>query len=268
MSGGGSKSQTTTTEPWAEQKPYLVKGFNRAEDLYNQGGSSYYPGKTLADQSPFSTYAQNQTINRAMNGSPLNQAADDLFLKTAQGGFLNNNPYLDATFNRGADAVKARVGSQFGLSGRYGSGLYQDAYQKNLNDLANQVYGGNYQQERDRMMQAGAALPGLANQDYYDFGQLANIGQQQQARSQDVINADIAKWNFDQNRGKQNVADYLAMIQGNYGGTQSTPMHSNPVGGLLGGAATGAAIGSVVPGLGTAVGAGLGGGLGLLGGFI
>ena len=34
---GGSKSTTTRTEPWAEQKPYLETGFKRAEDLYTTG---------------------------------------------------------------------------------------------------------------------------------------------------------------------------------------------------------------------------------------
>jgi len=41
---GGSKSTTTRTEPWAEQKPYLETGFKRAEDLYTTGQltPSYY----------------------------------------------------------------------------------------------------------------------------------------------------------------------------------------------------------------------------------
>ena len=34
---GGSKVQTTRSEPWEEQKGYLTKGFQRAEDLYSRG---------------------------------------------------------------------------------------------------------------------------------------------------------------------------------------------------------------------------------------
>jgi len=33
MSGG---ARTTTTEPWAEQKPFLTQGFQQAENLFNR----------------------------------------------------------------------------------------------------------------------------------------------------------------------------------------------------------------------------------------
>ena len=47
---GGSKVQTTRTEPWTEQKPYLETGFKRAEDLYTTGkmDPTYYSGPTVA----------------------------------------------------------------------------------------------------------------------------------------------------------------------------------------------------------------------------
>ena len=49
---GGSQSQTTRTEPWDEQKPYLETGFKRAEDLYSTGKMTpaYYSGTRV---SPF-----------------------------------------------------------------------------------------------------------------------------------------------------------------------------------------------------------------------
>ena len=49
---GGSQSQTTRTEPWDEQKPYLETGFKRAEDLYSTGKMTpaYYSGSRV---SPF-----------------------------------------------------------------------------------------------------------------------------------------------------------------------------------------------------------------------
>ena len=41
---GGSKVQTTRSEPWEEQKPYLTEGFKRAEEAYSGGkmAPAYY----------------------------------------------------------------------------------------------------------------------------------------------------------------------------------------------------------------------------------
>jgi len=45
---GGSKVQTTRSEPWEEQKPYLIEGFRKAEELSSAGKMepAYY-GTTL-----------------------------------------------------------------------------------------------------------------------------------------------------------------------------------------------------------------------------
>ena len=45
---GGSKVQTTRSEPWEEQKPYLIEGFRQAEELASAGkmAPAYY-GTTL-----------------------------------------------------------------------------------------------------------------------------------------------------------------------------------------------------------------------------
>ena len=57
---GGSKSTTTRTEPWTEQKPYLETGFKRAEDLYTTGKLTpgYYSGTAVAPFRGLQTEAQ------------------------------------------------------------------------------------------------------------------------------------------------------------------------------------------------------------------
>ena len=61
---GGSKVQTTRTEPWTEQKPYLETGFKRAEDLYTTGkmDPTYYSGPTVAGFDPSQTLAQDTAL--------------------------------------------------------------------------------------------------------------------------------------------------------------------------------------------------------------
>ena len=61
---GGSKVQTTRTEPWEQQKPYLETGFKRAEDLYTSGKLTpgYYGGGTLAGFDPSAAAGQQSAL--------------------------------------------------------------------------------------------------------------------------------------------------------------------------------------------------------------
>jgi len=67
----GSQTSTTATEfsaesgPWAPQVPYILGGFDRAKQLYEQGPPDYYPGETLAGFDPAQTFAQEAVINYA-----------------------------------------------------------------------------------------------------------------------------------------------------------------------------------------------------------
>src|SRR5882762_931029 len=82
---------------------------------------------------------------------------------TIAGRYLDpsTNPYLTNTFNYAAQPFQDRINSMFESSGRYGSGAHQGLMQRGLGDLANQIYGGNYQQERAR--QFGAATSPIGN---------------------------------------------------------------------------------------------------------
>ena len=53
---GGSQTQSTRTEPYEAQVPYLKAGFERAEDLYTSGRMTpaFYSGTRIAPQ-PIST---------------------------------------------------------------------------------------------------------------------------------------------------------------------------------------------------------------------
>lgn len=83
----------------------------------------------------------------------LNDNAANLVNNTIQGDFLNSNPYLDQTFNRAADLTRGRLDSEFAGSGR-NLGASMPARSEELQTLASNIYGGNYQAERDR--QTGA----------------------------------------------------------------------------------------------------------------
>ena len=120
-----------------------------------------------------------------------NKAFDQLG-RTANGEYLNNNPYLDQMFDRASskvsDAFSSAVdakNSNFSMAGRYGSGAHQAAQARQkealgdtLGGLATDIYGGNYQQERDRMVSAlnplGSFSDSAVNRQMSGANQLGN----------------------------------------------------------------------------------------------
>jgi hypothetical protein len=79
---------------------------------------------------------------------------------------------------------------------------------------------------------------------------------------------EMNRWNFGQNVDRQKLADFMNMVQGNYGGQSSSTQtgaqsYRNRWAGALGGGMSGAAAGSAFGPYGTAAG----GLLGALGGW-
>lgn len=67
MGGGGSSpagNTTTTVQPWGAQQPYLLSGFQKASDLFNNYSPQYYPGATYAGQNQTQSDALSQLIAR------------------------------------------------------------------------------------------------------------------------------------------------------------------------------------------------------------
>ena len=126
--------------------------------------------------------------------------------------------------------------------------------------LANQIYGGNYQQERGRQLQAAGQLvglgsqalgtqlgfaglsPTLAGQDYADIDRLAGVGGAVEGLGGQALQDRMNRFNFYQNRPQQNLANYIAALQGNYGGTTTQQGGSNPLAGGIGGGLLGGSL--------------------------
>jgi len=100
--------------------------------------------------------AANVANLQAFGGAPesyVTSQGRDLAGQTLRGDFLmpDSNPFLQATFDRGADAVQKRLDTQFAGAGRNIGASAAPARQE-LSDLASNLFGGNYQAERGRQM--------------------------------------------------------------------------------------------------------------------
>lgn len=301
MGSSSSPTRTTTVnEPPAFIQPYMQDAAQQSRALYQTGGPQYYGGNTVVPFSNQTEQALGLTEQRALQGSPVNQAAQDYAARTLNatptsqfGSGPNpygsvNNPYLDATFNKAADSIQNRLESQFAGAGRNVSAS-MPANSDMLSNLATQLYGGayenernrglqSYESERDRMAQdieqqrsrqfglTGLA-PQLANQDYVDLQALGGVGGQVEDLAGRLMEDQAARWDFNQNAPQLNLDNYIARITGGYPGgtsTNTTPTYRNRTAGAAGGALAGAQMGSSFGPWGALIGA-VGGGL--LGGY-
>lgn len=296
--GGGDVSQ----EPWSGLQPYLKDAYGQAQNLYNSGGPEFYPNATYVPFSPQTQMAMQLGENRALFGSEFDQPAANVAMGamsgnspytqagmnslwggslgmqqlagTANGQYLNSNPYLDAMYGAAARGLNTQYNNQvmpgvnatFGSGGRTGSYAHNQAlnmanenYGNAMGDMAAQIYGGNYQNERDRQLQAASGLGslgmGLASgysnlgaqnfgqqmmganlgmqlgqQDWSNIDRLGQIGGMVEGQGQKVLDDYMNRFNFYQNRPEQNLMQYANILNGLPGGNLANSNTNSPDG--------------------------------------
>ncbi len=245
MSGSsGSQTSTTTQQsgPPAYLQPYLKYGAEQGAQLYQSPSPSYFPGSTVANQSPATQAGIQAAIARGLNGNPATNAATG-YLTNVLGGQYLGGQNLDAIHQSIRDATLPSIAAQFSLAGRYGS---PDMAGTETTALANAFAPydyGNYQQERQLQQAAAGLAPTLANQDWTDIQGLQQAGAATDQFEQNKLNAGIDRWNYDQNLAYNKLAQYMGLLSGNNFGTTGTSTQTIPnqsgsplgfLGGLLG----------------------------------
>jgi len=90
MSSGGKGGGGTTTakiEPWKPAQDYIKTGMEGALDWYQGGSAGAYPGQTVAQMNPWQMAGYDWQAQRAMQGSPLTDAAQSALMGQMQGGY-------------------------------------------------------------------------------------------------------------------------------------------------------------------------------------
>lgn len=257
--------QTVNTGPWAPQQPYLEDAFAKAKSLYGDNIRTEFAPGTVAGTDPIQARAHGDIVHQANVGTPSLGAANTLNLDTLRGRYLDpaSNPWLKSTFNMGADdvtrayqtATAPGTSATFSGGGRYGSGSYNLANEGNkralgstLDNLATQIYGGNYQTERNRQMDAVGQAPMLAQAKYIDPMAVQAVGDLRQAQTQREYDDSRARYEYGRDNPTRALNSYLAQITGNYGqsgvtqsmgmsgSSSSTPFYTNPGATAAGGA--------------------------------
>lgn len=254
MGGSSPKTQTVTqtNNPPAYAMPYLKDIMGEAQGLYRDNGPEYYPGSTVVPMAGETTAALDAQTQRALMGSPLNQAAQATTLDVLKGNFLSGgNPYFQGAFDAMARPVTDAVQAAMARSGRLGSGAETMTLTRELGDIGSKLMYQNYNDERNRMMQASQFAPMLAETDYNDIAKLAQVGGAYEAQAGAELQDDVNRFTFYQQRPWDKLAQYSTFVQGGtYGGQNTTtqPVYSNTAGSILGGLSSAAGIaGSLIP---------------------
>lgn len=204
--GGGESSQpsnttsTTTREipTWAQ--PYAQELLQKGSALSQQPYQTYQ-GQRIADMTAQQTQGLQQIQNRALNGSPEEQAARQNYTDTMNGKYLSadSNPYLKGAIDTAMNDVQTRVNSQFG-GNNYGTTAHQETLTRNLADAANGIYAQNYANERNNQLKDASLSSQYSNIDYNNAQQLVGVGDIMRQESQDVLNNKFADWTASQNQ--------------------------------------------------------------------
>lgn len=215
-SGGGTT--TTTQEIPAELKPLATAYTNKAIGLSQQGYNPYQ-GQRYADLNPVQNTGLEMTVGRALQGSQTVNNAEGQ-LNQMIGG--TSNPYLDAMYGRAADQVTSSVNSNFAQAGRYGSGAHTASLTEGLGNMATDLYGGAYEADRGRQMQAIGMAPEFAQQDYADAGQMMNAGQILQDQQQQNLDYGYEQYQEAENLPYKQLAAMSGVFGSNLGGASKT----------------------------------------------
>lgn len=250
-SGGGGGSGTTRMEPPTYLQPHLERAAGASGALYGAGGPEQYPGNTVVPFSNQTEGALGAMEARARGGSPNVDAAQDLNLSTLQGDFLNGNPYLDSQIQRAVDFTRTNMDTQFAGAGR-NLEAQLPARQEQVNNMVGDMLFRNYDAERGRQTGAIREAAPLANQDYFDIGQLANVGGVVEGQAGQYQGDATDRWNFEQNRPENAMDRYLGRLGVNSGGygSQTDDTDRNRWLGAAGGALGGAGLASSLVGAG------------------
>jgi hypothetical protein len=225
------QSTTSTSSIDPALLPYLTQGLERAKSLFLTGKQpQFFPGQTYVSPSAATTESlsqqealarqQSQVLGQAqqafMGGltaqsqaSPLFQnvfsaaqqpgAGSDILRQTAEGGFLNANPYQQQMIQAATRPIEQQfsqsvlpgIASLYSKSGRLGSGSMERAlgtategFGRALGDVSSNIAGAQFQAERGLQQQAAGAL---GAQQQAAFGtQLQAAGGLGQTQAQDL----------------------------------------------------------------------------------
>jgi hypothetical protein len=245
--GGARHSQTVAKTQWPDfLQPYAEALGKNAYDLLTPGGQvGQMPtglNQLLAGFSPYQEQGISQIAGSASQQGQDVGAMRGSIMDTLGGKYLDpsTNPYLKETYGQAAKGLTDEyqlstapmLMAQAQRAGAFGGSAYDQTRQQNeyglgqgLASLGNQIYGQNYQAERQRQLSAQQAVPGLMQAETMPGQALLGVGgleqqQQQQGYDTNTQNA-IRQFQFPQQQLEE-LGNLLGLARGGSGTSITT----------------------------------------------
>lgn len=214
-----STQQNTAYQP---AQPGIDRGLGMAGSyLSDPNSQGVFGGQRVADLSG--------NTQQGMAGLAGNQGygkSAEFYGNTLDGNYLDaGNPYIGQVQRQVQDSVMPGINATFGRSGMTGSTIHQNQLAQGLsNGMAGHLFA-NYENERNRQMQAAGQLPAMYGQQARD--QLTAGGIQDQ-QNQNMINADMTRFEQQRTAPIRAVSEAMPhLMQGGQAfGTQNSTQNS------------------------------------------
>ncbi len=249
--GQQQNSTQTTTLPGDQQQnvDLLMQG---ARDLYQGGGPRYFQGQTYAGTDPLTTQGRQGMTNYAGGvGSALvgDAIATDRsfmdpnnifnpenipgFQRAQQGVITNANNNLTRNILPAIRSGSVAAGSYGGSRQGIAEGLALGETNRYIGDTLANMNMQAYEGGMNRANAAAARAPQTYGLGLAPGSTMASVGDAYRSDAQRGIDADMARWNFEQLAPLLNLQNFQALTgtAGQYGGTTTGQQTSNMSGG-------------------------------------
>lgn len=228
---GGDQQTTSETVPWSELQPYLIQGYEGLGSTFFPGGElspqQYFPEQTVAGFTPEQMAGQESLMSHAQNLPGMISGYGDVLNRMTSGqpdmnvwGPLMNQMSQSAAQNFTEEVMPA-IRSEAVNAGQFGgprqtlglgkaAGRIAEGLSRGQAQLAGTAGLASLQQQR-----AGASMM----PEYFGLGTMpgdimGQVGGQNQLMNQAMIDADVNRWNFQQQAPANALAQYMSILQG------------------------------------------------------
>ncbi len=228
--GSGSQTQTTKSEPWEGQAPYLRDLYSQAQNQFKQGPLQFYPNRLTALPSDTTLQAEQMLEQTALGQQ---SALTNNITPAFEGSLMSpyqafTDPLLQQSLAAGLRPIEEstsrllqqarRAATQKGQLGGSRQGILESEVLKDMltkqSDVASRLYGDVYGDITKSRTAALGLSPTIMSAYTQPAQTLAAVGASEQARSQADINEQIARFNFQQQAPGQNLNQYGNIVAG------------------------------------------------------
>lgn len=217
MSGGGGSSKSTTTQEIPKELKPLASAYSDKALALSKQSYNPYTATRFADLNNTQKQGLQMAQQRALRGSETMKNAEAALNANIQGG--QTNPYLDQMVGKAQDSVRSQFNTGAVNSGSFGNSGLQEQFADSLGDVATQMYGQAYDQDRNRQMQSVGMAQQFGNQAYTDANQLLSAGQVYQDQAQQGRDFAYQQFQEKQDLPYKQLAAMSGVFGSNLGGT-------------------------------------------------